>query len=193
MSAIYLASQSPRRRELLQQIGVSFDVINVDVPEVIGDESPHGYVQRLSQDKAQAGLALNSDRPVLGSDTIVVLGDKVLEKPTDKNHAVDMLLGLSGKTHHVMTAVTLCDKQNSETVLSISQVTFRDIGQLEAVAYWDTGEPADKAGGYGIQGKGGVFVKEIKGSYSGIVGLPLYETQQLLMRFGVAGWGSCIE
>jgi septum formation protein len=185
MRAIYLASQSPRRRELLEQIGVTFDVISVQVDEVRGDETPVDYVHRLSRDKAMAGVALFNDRPVLGADTIVVLGEQVLEKPYSREQGIEMLLTLSGQTHQVMTAVSLCLAERYETRCSISSVTFRVISEAEAAAYWVTGEPADKAGGYGIQGKGGVFVRQIQGSYSGIVGLPVYETEQLLRLFGV--------
>ena len=182
LPTIYLASQSPRRRELLQQIGVTFDVVRVDVAEVRGDESPQDYVQRLSRDKASAGIELYPERPVLGADTIVVLGEQVLEKPACREQGIEMLLSLSGQIHQVMTAVSLYSTQRCSTCLSTSFVHFRSISEVEAEAYWDTGEPVDKAGGYGIQGKGGVFVTRIEGSYSGIVGLPLYETHQLLLQ-----------
>lgn len=181
---VYLASKSPRRRELLSQIGVSYDVISVDVPEVQGNESPEDYVQRLSQDKARAGAKEIADLPVLGADTIVVLGEQVLEKPKNKEDAICMLMALSNKTHQVMTAVSLWYQEQCHTHLNISEVTFRELTLEEAELYWETGEPVDKAGSYGIQGKGGVFVKEIRGSYSGVVGLPLYETHQLLYKIG---------
>lgn len=181
VSHIYLASQSPRRRELLAQIGVDYELVSVDVEESRQpDESPETYVQRLSRDKAQAGARVKSDLPVLGADTIVVLENQVLEKPADKLDGINMLMALSDTTHQVMTAVSLTFQGCTETALSTTVVSFRNISRQEAEAYWATGEPADKAGAYGIQGLASVFVREIKGSYSGVVGLPLFETSQLL-------------
>lgn len=185
-NAIYLASQSPRRRELLEQIGVSYDVLSVNVEECQqSSEAATDYVQRLSLEKALAGAALVSDRPVLGADTIVVLGDDVLEKPLSEDHAVAMLLRLSGSTHRVMTAVSLVYQDRQATCMNSTVVRFRDVSEQEAREYYLTGEPKDKAGGYGIQGVGAVFVEEIVGSYSSVVGLPLFETSALLADFGV--------
>lgn len=185
-NAIYLASQSPRRRELLEQIGVSYDVLSVNVEECQqSSEAATDYVQRLSLEKALAGAALVSDRPVLGADTIVVLGDDVLEKPLSEDHAVAMLLRLSGSTHRVMTAVSLVYQERQATCMNSTVVRFRDVSEQEAREYYLTGEPKDKAGGYGIQGVGAVFVEEIVGSYSSVVGLPLFETSALLVDFGV--------
>ncbi len=190
-NAIYLASQSPRRRELLEQIGVSYDVLSVNVEECQqSSEAATDYVQRLSLEKALAGAALVSDRPVLGADTIVVLGDDVLEKPLSEDHAVAMLLRLSGHTHQVMTAVSLVFQAQQRTSINVTSVTFRAISDAEARRYWLSGEPKDKAGAYGIQGLGAVFVEHIEGSYSSVVGLPLFETSTLLADFGVSMWSS---
>lgn len=193
MSSLYLASQSPRRRELLTQIGVGFTVINVDVVEKReAYEQPLDYVQRLSHAKAMAGAAEFSDKPVLGADTIVVLEQGsdllVLEKPKDMQHGVEMLMHLSGRRHQVITAVTVHHKNKSKTRVNTSTVEFRSIDEREAARYWSTGEPKDKAGGYGIQGLGSVFVRQISGSYSSIVGLPLFETTELLRAFNVDYW-----
>ncbi len=194
---LYLASQSPRRRDLLNQIGVRFEVINVDVPEQREHgETPANYVQRLSLSKAKAGADLVVDKPVLGADTIVVLepleqgASIILEKPGSEEEAIGMLLALSGRTHQVMTAVTIYDQSRSQTVLNQTSVNFRKIDPVEASRYWQTGEPVDKAGAYGIQGLGSVFVESINGSYSSVVGLPLVETAQLLNSFGVPIWHS---
>jgi nucleoside triphosphate pyrophosphatase len=204
--SLYLASQSPRRRELLTQIGVDFQTLTVEVTEQrLADELPAEYVQRLAADKAKAGgelllemasvtssvgdyLPVSSTIPVLGSDTVVVLGDQVLEKPADEAEAVTMLLALSGRPHQVMTAVSFYTPERQQTMLSVTDVVFREITELEAHRYWQTGEPCDKAGGYGIQGLGAVFVTEIHGSYTGVVGLPLEQTYLLLDSFGIAYW-----
>ncbi|MFT6102308.1 MAG: septum formation protein [Candidatus Endobugula sp.] len=181
---IYLASQSPRRRELLEQIGVEYQTLTVDVEEQRSDnESPTEYVQRLSLDKAKAGALLKQDHPVLGADTIVVLNDTVLEKPQSEVHGIEMLLRLSGNTHQVMTAVTVVYGERCETRVNVTSVRFRPLSEQEARQYWLSGEPKDKAGGYGIQGKAAVFVEEIQGSYSSVVGLPLFETANLLETF----------
>ena len=181
---IYLASQSPRRRELLQQIGVDYEVLAVNVEEQKqDDESPVDYVQRLSQEKACAGAKIKNDHPVLGADTVVVLNDRVLEKPQSEQDAIDMLLSLSGNTHQVITAVTVVLGSRRETRVNITSVRFRAVSEEEARGYWATGEPKDKAGAYGIQGKAAVFVEEIQGSYSSVVGLPLFETASLLKAF----------
>ena len=146
-NAIYLASQSPRRRELLEQIGVSYDVLSVNVEECQqSSETATDYVQRLSLEKALAGAALVSDRPVLGADTIVVLGDDVLEKPLSEDHAVAMLLRLSGHTHQVMTAVSLVFQAQQRTCINVTSVTFRAISDADARRSWLSGEPKDKAG-----------------------------------------------
>ncbi len=204
--SLYLASQSPRRRELLAQIGVDYQTLTVEVTEQrLADELPAEYVQRLAADKAKAGGELLLERasvtssvgdylpvspkiPVLGADTVVVLGDRVMEKPADEAEAVAMLLALSGRPHQVMTAVSFYTPERQQTMLSVTDVVFREITESEAHRYWQTGEPCDKAGGYGIQGLGAVFVTEIHGSYTGVVGLPLEQTYLLLDSFGVAYW-----
>ena len=183
-NAIYLASKSPRRRELLSQIDIDFELIEIDVDETAQTaESAADYVRRLAIEKAQAGL-LNSDglRPVLGADTIVVLGEKILGKPIDKKDGVAMLLSLSNRSHQVMTAIAVATHKELRSDVVISDVTFREITPQEAEVYWCTNEPADKAGGYGIQGYAGKFVKNINGSYFAVVGLPLLETEQLLQQ-----------
>jgi septum formation protein len=186
MMSIYLASQSPRRRELLDQIGVAYQVVSVEVEECRQEgELAADYVQRLSLDKAQAGANVYDDKPVLGADTIVVLEGDVLEKPDSEAHAVSMLLRLSGCTHQVMTAVSLVFQGKKATCMNTTSVRFRPISAQEARQYWLTGEPKDKAGGYGIQGVGAVFVESILGSYSSVVGLPLFETATLLRDFDI--------
>ncbi len=182
---IYLASNSPRRAELLEQIGVSFARINAAVEEKIkAGESAQHYVLRLALEKAQAGFA-NSDRrrPVLGADTIVVIDGQILEKPADQAHAQKMLQLLSGRTHQVFTAIALVNAQSAKTQLVKTDVSFKVLTEQEIEAYWLTGEPLDKAAGYAIQGVAGKFVTNISGSYSAVVGLPLYETEQLIKEF----------
>jgi septum formation protein len=188
---IYLASQSPRRRELLEQIGVAYEPLSIDVPEhPHDDEAPEVYVLRLALEKARAGQALldeSAARPVLGADTSVVFHGEVLGKPKDAEDALSMLIQLAGERHQVMTAVAMVGVDGEEhTRLSVSTVQFRAIGLEEARAYWGSGEPADKAGGYAIQGRGAVFVERLEGSYSGVMGLPLFETAELLECFGIS-------
>lgn len=186
---LFLASKSPRRQELLTQIGVLFRLVDVVVPEQqLAGELPGVYVQRLAEAKARAGALLQPGDVVLGADTIVVLAGRVLEKPQNEKDAISMLNDLSGVTHEVLTAVCLCRDQQAETLCTSTRVRFRAISPEEAKRYWATGEPADKAGGYGIQGFGSIFVQDIQGSYSCVVGLPLYETSQLLAQFGVPVW-----
>jgi septum formation protein len=185
---IYLASNSPRRAELLRQIGVDFRVIAADVDESAeAGEAPEAHVTRLALAKARAGHApLQGEhrRPVLGADTMVVIGDVVMGKPRDREEAVHMLQTLSGRTHRVLSAVALVDAAEAWR-LSISQVTFRTLTRPECEAYWGTGEPQDKAGGYAIQGVAAMFISRLEGSYSGVMGLPLYETAELLAAAGV--------
>lgn len=197
---LYLASKSPRRRELLAQIRVEFECIDVDVPEVLAPgEAPEVFVRRLAQDKAGAGFARLADAEqgrsnaagagraeavagsrVLGADTIVLIDGIVLGKPRDRDDGLAMLARLSGRKHRVLTAVALASGRGISTELSSSEVEFREISEDERGRYWDSGEPADKAGGYAIQGIGALFVKHLSGSYSGVMGLPLYETGKLL-------------
>jgi septum formation protein len=186
---IYLASGSPRRRELLGQIGVPFEVIHAGVDEdVRSGEAAIEYVRRLAAAKADAGWQARNDAPVLAADTTVVLEGGILGKPDDPQQAARMLLLLSGRTHEVLTAVALRSTRGIEVRVSHSLVTFRTIGSAEAAAYWDTGEPRDKAGAYAIQGYAAVFVADLRGSYSGVMGLPLFETAELLRAAGIAYW-----
>jgi septum formation protein len=196
---LYLASQSPRRRELLCQIGVRHDVINASIPEQpAANESALDYVQRLAREKAAAGYAQLIQKnlplaPVLGADTLGLLDGEILEKPRDQVHAERMLRRLSGRTHQVITAVALYSSTRQALRLSITDVTFRELSDAEITAYWLTGEPQDKAGSYGIQGLGAVFVKEIRGSYSCVVGLPIEATCELLREFAVPWWSAGVS
>ncbi|MGP2412069.1 Maf family protein [Yersinia sp. 2538 StPb PI] len=185
MTALYLASGSPRRRELLALLNVPFEVLKTEVEEQRRpDESAQEYVRRLALEKAQAGVKVApQDLPVLGADTIVVLNGQVLEKPRDKTDAQRILNALSGQQHQVITAVSLADRQDVLSAMVVTDVTFRVLSQLEISDYIATGEPMDKAGAYGIQGKGGCFVRTITGSYHAVVGLPLVETHELLSNF----------
>ena len=179
---IYLASKSPRRQELLRQIGIEFEQVDIDVEETPQcDESALAYVRRLAIEKSQAGLSQRSGNfPVLGADTIVVLDDQIMEKPLNQEHALAMLMALSGKTHQVMTAIALSNNEQTRSEVVITNVTFCRISEQQATAYWATGEPTDKAGGYAIQGLAGKFIERIEGSYFAVVGLPLRETQVLI-------------
>lgn len=187
-ASVYLASLSPRRQELLQQIGVSYELLPVNVDETpADDESAEDYVQRLALAKARAGwssLAGKKRLPVLGADTVVVANGALMGKPRDRQQANAMLQALSGSTHEVLTAVALAFER-SLVRLNISRVTFRTLSLSECEAYWDTGEPADKAGAYAIQGLGAAFITHLEGSYSGVMGLPLFETAELLQESGI--------
>ena len=185
MTTLYLASGSPRRQELLAQLGLSFERVVPGIEEQrSSQESAQQYVVRLAREKAQAGVALAPrDLPVLGADTIVILNGEVLEKPRDARHAAEMLHMLSGKTHQVMTAVALADRQKMLDCLVVTEVTFRVLSAQDIADYVASGEPLDKAGAYGIQGAGGCFVRKINGSYHAVVGLPLVETYELLSSF----------
>jgi septum formation protein len=185
---VYLASGSPRRRELLTQIGVAFQVLMTSVDESIeARETPESYVTRLAKSKAASGwdAARAASAPVLAADTAVVLDGKILVKPVDRADGERMLHALSGRTHEVLTAVAVATPTGVESRLSRSEVTFRTLAVPEVRAYWDTGEPKDKAGGYAIQGRAAVFIANLRGSYSGVMGLPLFETAELLELSGV--------
>lgn len=195
MTPLYLASGSPRRRELLTQIGIPFTVVSASIDETpLPNEQAGAYVERLARSKAAAGLALlaasGTPEPlaVLGADTAVVLDGRILGKPVDREDALAMLAALSGREHEVLTAVAVTDGQRSESLCIISRVSFNPISEARAQAYWASGEPRDKAGGYAIQGLGAVFVQGLQGSYSGVVGLPVAETAELLAGFGIACW-----
>ncbi|MDY7561874.1 Maf family protein [Pseudomonas sp. 10B1] len=195
MPLLYLASGSPRRRELLTQIGVSFAALSADIDETpFPEESPVAYVERLARAKAQAGMTLlvldakGSPTCVLGADTAVVLDGRILGKPVDRADALAMLSALSGREHEVLTAVALLDHEKCEVLIVRTLVRFRPIHSAEAQAYWHSGEPQDKAGGYAIQGLAAIFVESLQGSYSAVVGLPLCETAEMLSRFGIPCW-----
>jgi septum formation protein len=191
---VYLASGSPRRRALLQQIGVPFQVLGVAVDEAPRpDEAALAYVTRLAQAKAAAGWRQSltkapGNSPVLAADTAVVLDGRILGKPTHRRDALDMLRQLSGRSHEVLTGIAVITQRGVESRVSRSEVTFRAITELEAQAYWDTGEPCDKAGAYAIQGRAAIFVANLSGSFSAVMGLPLYETADLLAQAGVPCW-----
>lgn len=190
MNPLYLASGSPRRRELLTQIGVPFTPVSAPIDEIpLPGESAEAYVERLAVAKAEAGLAsLGGPALTLGADTAVVLDGRILGKPENREHALAMLAELSGRAHQVLTAVAVSDGQRCQSLCVASNVRFRPISPAEAERYWASGEPADKAGGYAIQGLGAVFVTGLEGSYSAVVGLPLSETAELLGQFGIACW-----
>lgn len=191
MAALFLASASPRRREQLTQIGVPFELLSITLDETpLPAERPEAYVQRLAREKALAGRAAVGDdsAAVLGADTTVVIDERILGKPADRAEGLLMLESLSDREHHVLTAVALATRDACEVRLVTSRVRFRRIERAEAEAYWASGEPCDKAGGYAIQGWGAVFVAELRGSYSAVVGLPLCETAQLLDQAEIARW-----
>ncbi len=183
---LILASRSPRRHELLAQIGLRTRVLTVDVDESPQTgEAPRDYVARVALAKARAVRAQTATAPVLAADTAVICDDHILGKPRDAADAARMLALLSDREHRVLSAVTLLGR-HEHAALSESRVRFRAIAPEEARAYWATGEPADKAGGYALQGIGALFVTRLEGSWSGVVGLPLYETAQLLAAEGIA-------
>lgn len=190
VSVVHLASASPRRRELLEQIGVPVQRVQCSVDErPRPDEAPADYVQRVTRDKVGAGVAIvPAGAVVLAADTAVVLDDAILGKPVDQQHAQAMLRSLSGRQHQVLTAVAVARGSDIRLQLVATKVRFRPLSDAEILAYWQTGEPADKAGAYGIQGLGAVFVEHIEGSYSAVVGLPLAETALLLGEFAVPCW-----
>ncbi|MCQ8129532.1 Maf family protein [Methylomonas rivi] len=183
---LVLASASPRRSELLQQIGICHVIQAVDIDETPWPhESPLAYVERVANEKSAACRALRSDDlPVLAADTSVVCDGRIMGKPENRPHAVEMLTLLSGRSHQVYSAVSLRGDGHWQAV-SVSEVTFRTLDQREIDAYWETGEPCDKAGGYAIQGLASIFIESITGSFSGVMGLPLFETAQLLAKQGI--------
>jgi len=193
ISRIYLASASPRRQELLRQLGIEFDVLPSHLPEVRGpDESPEEYVVRVAGDKARRVAQLVRERelpahPVVGADTEVVLDGEILGKPENAAHGRDMLKRLSGRTHEVLSGVCVWDRGREHTALSTSRVSLRPLTEAEIAQYWDTGEPAGKAGAYAIQGRAAAFIAKLEGSYSGVMGLPLHELDGLLEKIGKGG------
>lgn len=187
-AVLCLASASPRRRELLAGIGVVAEVKPVSIDETpLREERPDAYVMRLAREKALAG-SRRTTLPALGSDTAVVCDGRILGKPTDQAEAAAMLHMLAGRAHEVLTAVAVTGPAGLLDVCVATRVYMRRIDDREMAAYWATGEPADKAGGYAIQGLAAVFVERIEGSHSAVVGLPLFETAQLLTRQGVPLW-----
>lgn len=188
---IYLASQSPRRRELLEQLGVRYRSLRVSVDEMaLIDETPKKYVTRISLEKATYAEEYRvvkglPERPVLGADTCVALNGVIFGKPKDYRDAFCMLSQLSNKTHEVFTALALVWKGKNYNVLSCSKVTFCDMSEIEMERYWESGEPQDKAGSYAIQGRAAGFITHLEGSYSGVVGLPLYELRCLFEQAGL--------
>jgi septum formation protein len=196
---IYLASRSPRRRDLLKQIGVPFELLllredlrrGVDVDETpMADESAGVYVLRIARLKAEMAVRQIAYRnlpqkPVLAADTTVVFDGEIIGKPDDAEHAARMLRSLSGREHQVLTAVAIALREQIETQISVSSVCFRELSDADVRRYCASGEPLDKAGAYAIQGRAGAFVTRITGSYSGIMGLPLAETVELLQKFNV--------
>jgi len=199
---IYLASRSPRRRELLKQIGVPFELIllredlrrGVDIDEMpLADESPGVYVLRIARTKVEMAVRQIAYRalpqkPVLAADTTVVFDGQIVGKPDDAEHAARILRALSGREHQVLTAVAVALREQIETQISVSSVWFRDLSETDIRRYCASGEPLDKAGAYAIQGRAGAFVTRISGSYSGIMGLPLMETTELLQKFNIPVW-----
>lgn len=198
---IYLASKSPRRQELLNQIGIRFTVLDVPAQDtvsadmvdetVLANENAADYVNRLSRNKADCAWQFLTSRdiakyPVLTADTTVVLDNLILGKPQNREEACEMMKRLSGRTHQVLTSIAIKYGEFFSQALQTSNVTFAELTSEMIEAYIDTSEPYDKAGGYGIQGLAGKFIKHIEGSYSGIMGLPLYETSELLKKAGIA-------
>ena len=192
--SILLASSSPRRVSLLQQIGLMFETMSPDVDESLAaGEMPMAYVERLSKSKAAAGLTHRPSYVVIAADTVVTLGDEVIGKPMDRADGIEMLMRLSGTTHRVLTGVTVASAADSRTQVVASDVSFRAVSEDEAYAYWQTQEPADKAGGYGLQGIGSIFVEKIHGSPSAVIGLPMLETELMLKHFGIDTWSGRID
>ena len=188
---VYLASQSPRRRALLKQIGVTFRVLAPDVNEAaLPRETPAAYVERIARIKAEVAWMRIVERrmarhPVLAADTAVILGRRILGKPGSDTEARAMLKTLSGRTHRVLTVVALVHENKLKLATAVTTVTFRRLAPGEIVHYVASGEPHDKAGAYGIQGLAATFIARIEGSYSGVMGLPLFETANLLKTFGI--------
>ncbi len=182
---IYLASASPRRKKLLEQLGIRFDVLSIDIEEKKEmNEKAADYVRRLSIEKSQTGVMVAPENlPVLGADTIVVCDDHILEKPANFDDAKRMLEMLSGRSHQVMTAITFTNRTQQLTKMITTDVWFKPLTEKEIKVYWQTGEPQDKAGSYAIQGIAGRFVTRLEGSFTGVVGLPLYETDELFKEF----------
>jgi len=189
MPLLCLASASPRRRELLGRLGVPYVLTVPDIDEaVLAGESATDYVVRMARAKVRAVHPHGAGLPVLAADTTVLIDERICGKPADAEEGIALLLQLSGRSHQVLTAVALSAAGEVHHRLSRSEVRFRHVSLAEAIAYWNTGEPRDKAGGYAVQGHGAVFVEHLSGSYSGVMGLPLFETAELLAGAGVSYW-----
>ena len=189
MIQVVLASGSPRRAQIMEAIGVPCRVAPQKIDESLRDgESVVNYVERLSREKAESALGEFCQSVIIGADTVVVLGDLILEKPKDKAAGTEMLSLLSGRRHLVFTGLTVLYSSLVITDVVTTEVSFRDISNEEMELYWKTGEPEDKAGGYGLQGIGGTFVTSIRGSYSGVLGLPVFETERALKKAGIDTW-----
>lgn len=190
---IYLASASPRRQELLRQLGIEFEAIPSNILEVRQTgETPAEYVARVARDKARYVAKLVKDRelppaPVLGADTEVVLDGEILGKPCDREHGIALLRRLAGRAHDVLSAICVVHRGGEHAALSASRVTFSPLTDTEIARYWDTGEPADKAGAYAIQGRAAAYIARLEGSYSGVMGLPLHELAGILKKIGSGG------
>lgn len=192
--ALILASSSPRRQELLVQLGVEFLVRPQDIDESVhSGENPYDYVERVAQQKAQSALNEMKAGAVLAADTSVIVDNHILGKPQHQQEGLEMLSLLSGRQHVVLSAVVVANQSKQRSVTVQTAVNFRHIGADEALSYWQTGEPTGKAGGYGIQGFGSAFVESISGSYSNVVGLPLFETAQSLIEFGIPIWQAGLQ
>ena len=189
---LLLASASPRRKDLLTQMGLEFEVVVTNIDEsVISGETPATYVERLAVAKARAGFQPGC--VAIGADTTVTIDNEILGKPCGLNEGVAMLQRLSGRGHEVMTGVAVFDGDRLESCVVTSTVYFQPISLHEATRYWYTGEPLDKAGGYGIQGIGGIFARRLEGSYSAVVGLPVEQTEQLLRKLNIDTWSTRID
>jgi len=190
MSQLILASASPRRRQILLDLGVKFSIRAADIDEsVLNNESAADYVCRLAREKSQKIFDLSDkSAAVLGSDTSVVLDGEILGKPESKADAIQMLMSLSGRWHEVVTAVAVVDAEQQHALIVVSKVQFCQLDEQMCESYWQTGEPSDKAGSYAVQGIGARFVKQIQGSHSAIVGLPVVETAELLAKFNIPTW-----
>ncbi|WP_455365282.1 Maf family protein [Kaarinaea lacus] len=193
---IYLASQSPRRRALIEQLGIRYQALDVEIDESPRPgETPREFVVRVASEKACAGWQMVAEQaiPVVGADTCIVLDQQIIGKPENREQCIDLLKSYSGRAHQVITGVAIvgsdCDRHGVERLqhvrVSESTLTFRHLSTDECEQYWQTGEPVGKAGGYAIQGKAAVFIEKLEGSYSGVMGLPLFEFAELISLFGI--------
>ena len=186
---IILASSSPRRESILRDIGIRFIKCPADIDEsVLPGEKPDKYVRRMAEAKAKKIANQKKHKPVLGADTIVLIDGRILGKPKNREQALRYITLLSNRTHSVLTSVALVRRDRCKSIVARAEVTFRKISKREAILYWETGEPKDKAGGYGIQGVGGIFIDRIEGGHGTVIGLPVLETEKLLRLFNVQTW-----